>query len=177
MTDTVSLCLFGSGWLENIGAVSTYVHCLHFSQHFGLFLSSHQNGSLIFVCTIPARHDEKNSSLFSFPAFSFKDTVNFSREGTAAESWNSWSQNPRPRSRESWISAVSVSHSLDSVYNHTPWDAAAYTLHGSSHPFNSDTEPPSQLCPEVYQHLDPGSVKRRTLSTTYVVNWLGTEEE
>ena len=33
--------------------------------------------------------------------------------------------------------------SLDSVYNRIPWDAAAYTLRGSSHPFNSDTEPPS----------------------------------
>lgn len=36
-------------------------------------------------------------------------------------------------------------------------------------PLNSCTEPLSQLCPEVYQHLDSGSVKTRTLSTTYVV--------
>lgn len=97
MTDTVSVWLFGSAWLGNIGAVSAYVHCLHF----GLFLSSHQNGPLISVCTILAKHDERNSSLFSFPAFSFKDTVNFSMEETAARIMKQLvSESPSKKQRE-----------------------------------------------------------------------------
>lgn len=46
--------------------MSTFIHCLHFSQHFGLFLSSHQNGPLFSVCTIPARMKKGTVPCFLF---------------------------------------------------------------------------------------------------------------